>query len=431
MSKKSRQARRDRRLKKWRGYLMGAAFGGPIGVGGKAVKDLKKKDDDKKAATKAGLRDDVPDDKYLGGSRGEEQTLYKEARAGKQAATAREEEAYKAAQEDKAYTKRLADGSTSDYSAYQFRRAEADKRNQDSISGIGSAARTARGLLGEAGTQATRDYDWGATVANNTRNSALNTNQLTGTAENVLQQRTAQIAATPSIGSLTDTSLLQNAQNAQQQLGANAGMLNRQAMGLAAGQGEGSALAMQAALAGAGQGASDALVQNQLQQNDLAAQLRFAAAQQQRQQDLAEADYASQLRMSTAGAERQAQLGFAGANADQLAQAAQQRAATGLQVAGQQAELTYNPAVQQQQAQAQAAQQALAAQQLANQRNLGLVGQTTTVGQSNEQASLENKGQGESYQSGLLTAKYGAAQDREGDRPTWKKIVMPLGILGN
>jgi len=370
------------------------------------------------------------EDKYLGGDRNEERSLYKEARTGKQASTKREEDAFKETQADKEMVGRLSKSSLADYTNTKYATSDANKRNQDAIGDIGSAATGARGLLGTAGSAAGSEYTVGARQAIDTRNSALNTNQLTGTAENVLQQRTAQIAGTPSIGSLTDTALLQSAQNAQQQLGANAGMLNRQAMGLAAGQGEGSALAMQAALAGAGQGASDALVQNQLQQNDLAAQLRFAAAQQQRQQDLTEADYASQLRMSTAGAERQAQLGFAGANADQLAQAAQQRAATGLQVAGQQAELTYNPAVQQQQAQAQAAQQALAAQQLANQRNLGLVGQTTAAGQSNEQAALENKGQEESYQSGLLTAKYGAQQERAGERPTWKKVVFPLGILG-
>jgi len=350
--------------------------------------------------------------KYLGGSPDEEKLLVKEAKDARTGSRARVNETYASAEKDRAQVRAESKKSGLIYDNTLVESRQASDRNQDSIGEIGLSARDARQTIGNAGQVAQNEFNIGAQQAVDTRNSALNTNRLTGTAENVLQQRTAQIAGTPSIGALTDAALLQNAQSAQQQLGANAGMLNRQAMGLAAGQGEGSALAMQAALAGAGQGASDALVQNQLQQNDLAAQLRFAAAQQQRQQDLTEADYASQLRMSTAGAERQAQLGFAGANADQLAQAAQQRAATGLQVAGQQAELQYNPAVQQQQAQAQALQLQQRAQEIASQRQLGLLGQNLTAGQQQQNAALSNQSQELDYSSNLIGAQYGAQQAR-------------------
>lgn len=148
-----------------------------------------------------------------------------------------------------------------------------------------------------------------------TLNNALGRNALTGSAESVLAQRKAELAGVPTIGQATDTALAANQANANANLANQIGMQNRAARGMAGSMGEGGALAMQQAMASAGANAGDQAAQNQMQQAQLAAQMRFGAAQQQNQQDLATANLGTDLRMGAAEAERQNQMNVAGANA--------------------------------------------------------------------------------------------------------------------
>lgn len=127
-------------------------------------------------------------------------------------------------------------------------------------------------------------------------------------ANSLLQARTAQLASVPTIGAATDAAITGMGQAADARLTATTAANNRAAMGLAAGQGEGGALGMQQAIASGAQGGADALAANNIQQNDLGAQMRFSAAQTQNQQDFDSANLGLDVGMNAAGADRDALL---------------------------------------------------------------------------------------------------------------------------
>ncbi len=301
----------------------------------------------------------------------------------------------------------------------------------DAIDGIGTASTGAQGTLGRAGTAAQNEYSAGANDAIGARDRALATNALTGSAESILAQRAAQIGASPTIGAATETNILANEANAGARTANATQMLNRQAMGLAAGQGEGGALAMQQAVASAGAASGDMAAQSNLALGDQAAQSRYAAAMAQRDQDLAEAGYASDTRMGAAEAERQAQLAIAGQNATSLEGAAGLRATAGLNVGSAQAELGYQSALAQQAAKSQAAQIAAARTAQSGQANLQLSAQNANLASGNATTATGAESSDKDYQSGLLTAKYGAQKEREGERSLMSKVFTPFGILGS
>lgn len=113
-----------------------------------------------------------------------------------------------------------------------------------------------------------------------------------GAQMDALSSRQGYQSAVDKIPETTEAAIQAQAKNAQDQLAAKTAMQNRQARGLAGSMGEGGALAMQQAMASAGAGAADALAQNQLQQNQQSADMRFNAMQQQLagQQNLAGMD---------------------------------------------------------------------------------------------------------------------------------------------
>lgn len=175
--------------------------------------------------------------------------------------------------------------------------------------------RTGIDSIGSGADKAASERSTALGTASSLRNNALGQNQLTGSAESILAQRQAQLAGAPTIGQATETALTANQANANAMLNRQIGIQNRAARGLAGSMGEGGALAMQQAIASAGAGAADQSAASQLAQAQLAAQMRFGAAQTQNQQDVAAADQAVALRMGAAEQERANQLSVAGANA--------------------------------------------------------------------------------------------------------------------
>jgi hypothetical protein len=151
----------------------------------------------------------------------------------------------------------------------------------------------------------------GATQASNILGQAQGANQLTGTAENILGQRAAAMAANPSYAQLANDAIAAQTQGVQDQTNFAQGQLARRAMGMAAGSGEGGALNAQQAMASLVGGGADMAVQANLANQQNAAAQRAQAVMAQRGESVGEADYASQARLGAAGTERQNQLATA------------------------------------------------------------------------------------------------------------------------
>lgn len=252
--------------------------------------------------------------------------------------------------------------------ADQARTQDAIARQQASVLGIGAGAGQASNILGQA---------YGA-------------NQLTGTAENILNQRAAAMAAAPSYAQLANEAIAAQTQGMQDQTRFAQGQLGRRAMGMAAGMGEGGALAAQQAMASLIGGGADMAAQSQLQNAAAAAQMRAEAAANQRGETVGEAGYASQARLG----------------------AAQQERANQLATAGQQSQLAYNAGLATNAAQAgltgaqQAATNTSASQA---QQASGLYG--TLAAQQSSQG-LQALGQANEYATTLLGQKLGMAPEK-------------------
>lgn len=245
--------------------------------------------------------------------------------------------------------------------------------------------------------------------AGNLLQGAYNANQLTGTTENVLGQRNSAMGAQPSLGALTNQALAAQQNQMQAQTNFAQGQLARQAMGVAAGQGEGGALAAQQALAGLTQAGGDMAVQNNLAFGQQAADMRGAAAMGMRQEAVDSANLGLQARLNAAAQERQNQLAVAGQRADLMYGSARDT------VAGQTA---YQSAAQS----AQNTAGAMATSgNTAAQNSLGTLAQfdTTREGIANEK------------ELGFVTAEAQLGQTAEQtpkDRPAWAKGIDPFNL---
>jgi len=303
---------------------------------------------DRKEARK--LRRDGPSKQYYGGTEEDLANTRKEAG--------------EAVDESQARYKESADrlNTVADRADQQEREAAGDYRGQRQLT---NQSRYAYGqAIDNIGTAASgaitqRDADLGKGPT------------LSQSADSILSQRAAELAGKPTIGQATDTALTAMDTNATNRLRNTIGMNNRQALGLAAGAGESGALATQQAIASAAAGGADALAQNNLNQNDLQAQLRFNAAQTQNQQDIDTANQGVDLRAGAAEAERAAL--FDRAKSD--------------------AAMTYDAANQQATQRGQQQLQDQASRDAATERQLKLLGQRADVSQAGATLGLENQGQ--------------------------------------
>ncbi len=304
---------------------------------------------------------------FLGGGKDEEKALYADARDQSAKSAGRADAAFDQSQAELDNARSSQETADRDYRGDRTRAGTALDTQRQGISDIYGKTGEGNGLLAT-----------GLDSAMGTRNNAL---------------------AAGSLVDSTEDNILANAANAQAQQKFSAGLVNRGAMGLAAGQGESGALALQAAMAGAGQGTADMAAQS----------------------NLALADQAAQQRLQAAAAERQNQLALADANA-----------AAQLGVSGQQSQNTIASALATQQArQAQtAAAQAQTGQSA--QTNLTLQGQRANLAAGN--AGLANQGEAtdKGYQGEIIGAKYnaGQARNKEEGRSLKAKVLMPFGVLG-
>jgi len=250
------------------------------------------------------LRKNGPDSAHLGGSRQEQDALLKDSLYD---VNRNRQQVEKSRDETEQQLDHSNERETQANDQLRERWGQSQQSRSDYQSGIDS--------IGAGANKATSMRNDALGGATGIRNSALAQNQLTGSAESILAQRQAQLAGAPTIGQATETALAANQANANSMLNRQIGIQNRAARGLAGSMGEGGALAMQQAIASAGAGAADQASANQLQQAQLAAQMRFNAAGIQNQQDVAAADQAVALRMAAAEQERANQMGVAGANA--------------------------------------------------------------------------------------------------------------------
>lgn len=257
------------------------------------------------------------------------------------------------------------------------------------VAGINQAAQGGMGILGAAGAS----------------------NQLTGSTENVLAQRAAALGAAPSAQSLAEDAIAAQAANTRANTNFGQGQLARQAMGVAAGQGEGGALAAQQAIASLVGGGANLATQNNLAQAEAAANMRAQAAAQARGETLQSADLGAQARLQAAAAERANQLGIAQQQAGLLTQGAQatQNALQGVTGASQAAQNTQAAMAQQAQAQRSSIAEAL--------------------GSQSNQAESTNR----NYEASLLNAGADAATNalNAQGRTLAQKVFTPFGMLGN
>lgn len=366
---------------------------------------------------------------YIGGSATEQARLQGEAKDRTSESRGRSEGTYEATK------KQLASVNDQQASArrdYGIDRGVATSRATDAYDSIGQIKSTAgsatMGLAG-AGQKAANEYTQGAAAANATRSNALATGSLAGTAESVLAQRQAALAAAPSIQQANETNIAANAVNAGANQERAAQMITRQGMGLAAGQGEGGALAMQQALASAGSAIGDNAGQSNLALNESNAAARYAAAMAQNAQTVDSANLGLSTRMDAAAAERANQMGVAQANAGSLESAAGNRATAGLGVANQIGQMSVDAAKADQAARAAGASQAQAQSAQSGAQSLQLAGLGANLASGNATTATAAEGADKDYQSQLLTAQYKAGQDNK-TRSTMAKVFMPFGILG-
>lgn len=349
---------------------------------------------------------------YLGGSKEEEKALYNEARQGRQETRAEAKEGRDEIRRELETSRGEAERYRNQQEQDRWRGQLRDEESRAGIAEMGRAADRAGNLLGQGAQGAMEEYTQGAQQAINARANALGTNALTGSTENILAQRAAQIGASPTIGQAIETNIGANIANANQQLARSTQMLNRQAMGLAAGQGEGGALAMQQAMANAGVNAADLTAQKNMQLADISAQNRLTAALTQREQDLAEAGYASQARLGAAEKERTNQLGFAEKDATALETAAANRAKTGLDTTSSQSMLVTQAAQAAQNAQAAEANRALQSNQLSSDMTQGAQNQRGALA-TNLGAQTGNAANADTtYLGNMIGDKYAAQQNQ-------------------
>ncbi len=262
---------------------------------------------------------------------------------------------------------------------------------QDSVNALNPAAAQASGIV----------------------QNAYGTNQLTGTTENARAQRDSALAGQPSLGALANQAMAAQQAQMQNQTNFAQGQLARQAMGVAAGQGEGGALAAQQALAGLTQAGGNIAVQNNLALSQQAADMRAAAAMGTRQEAMDTANLGLNTRLAAAAQERQNQLAAAGKSADLVYGAAKDTntAQTGYQNAAQNEANTSASAAAAGNSAALGALGALAGfdtarEGMATDKELGLVGAEAGVGTTAQQMKPPK------------------------DRPGWAQLAFPLGMLG-
>lgn len=155
--------------------------------------------------------------------------------------------------------------------------ADSQDRYRSSADRIDSAQDRASELEGEADSDYSRSQDRSGKSRRDYGNSisAVNT-----AASNAINQRKNALLEN-NLNQIAEQNILANQDNAQSMLRNNIGIQNRAARGLAGSMGEGGALALQQAMAQAGQGAADQAAQTALEQQQLAASTRFNAANQQ------------------------------------------------------------------------------------------------------------------------------------------------------
>lgn len=347
----------------------------------------------------------------IGGSKAKEEQYLREAHTNAEDSRGFADQSREDSREELKLSRKLQKQATNDYDGDRGSLQSRDREARTAINGIqgatdGASSTLADAQLGAAGT----------------RSNALATGSLVGSTENILAQRAATLGASPTIGQATETALAANRVNANTQLQNAQQAMNRQSMGLASGMGESGAGAMQAAIMANAAARGQAGAQTNMQLADQNAQLRYSAAQAQREQDLAEAGYASDARLGAAGSEREAALGFADKTAaDQMATGSSR------------AELVYGSAVAQQQARAQAAQAAQATVNQAAQREQALLGQRSGIAAQNAQTNVAREGLDKDFEATLLTGQLqaGAAKNATQERSTWKKVLSPSGVMGS
>lgn len=324
----------------------------------------------------------------LGGSKAKERELLESANLRSYNAEARSRTAQDNLKGEYKEAKSMADSYAGDYAGARRTNERALGAQRTSIGGIGAGAGQASGILG----------------------AAQGTNQLTGSTDSILAQRAAQMGAAPSHNQLADQAILANQQNARAQTNFSQGQLAKQAMGMAAGQGEGGALAAQQAMASLVGAGGNMAAQANLQQMQSAADMRAQANLAQRGETVAEAGYASDARLGATAQERANQLAVAGKQAELaynsgLATNAAQSAYTGATQAG------LNTAGAQQQAAAN------------RQTGVATAMGTQNVAREGVHIGAENE---------LLTAgmNAGAARESAQERPGWAKALFPMGMLG-
>lgn len=348
---------------------------------------------------------------HLGGSRTEERALYKDAKDQSAASAERADKSYGRLDDSYEDTKEQQGQEESRYSTDRGEAKLASAAYRNGIQDIKRDAGTSQTMIRDA-NQSSMDM----------RNSALATGSLVQSTDSVLANREATLAAAPTIGAATETAIAANQANAQAQTQYAQGRLNQNAMGLAAGQGESGALALQQAIASAGAGGADIAAQSNMQQAQQNAGMRFDAAAQQRAEVVGGADAAVAARLAAAGAERTNQMAVADKNATQSYGAGTANA-----------ELNYNSGLATQDARNTAVGQAQAQQGLSSARNLTLSGQQANIATGGAQIANAGEATDKGYQSDILTAKFNAGQARNADegRSTLKKVFLPFGILGN
>jgi hypothetical protein len=142
--------------------------------------------------------------------------------------------------------------------------------------------------------------------------AATGAQNLLGTgSESALSQRDAALAAQPGFLNLTEQNLAAQQAQMRNQTNFGQGQLARQAMGVAAGQGEGGALAAQSALAGLSQAGGQMATQNNLAFGQMAADQRAKAAQDTRAEAVGTADLGLKTRIDVQ--DKQADYLYSGA----------------------------------------------------------------------------------------------------------------------
>lgn len=372
---------------KWGKIIGDVASGGVNWAARNAKGKLDDKDKDKQEAQDEHLR--------LGGSKEEEQFLLDDAKAQSKASGERADRAFEEVSTELASTRDEQGGLEWDYLLDRAHLGQAKEQQRDGIGDIYSKA-----------AQASTTLDQGRGGAMGERNNALATNSLVGSTDSILATRGAELAGSPTLGQATEGAILANQKNAQAQQQATTQMLNRQAMGLAAGQGEGGALALQTAMAGAGAASGDAATQMNLQQAQQNAGMRFDAATGQRLEDVNSANMGLDARLGAAQQERANQLAVAEANAGTIQN-----------TAGAQAELGYQSAIATQGAKEKltGAQQASVNQSSAGKLHLGDRAGNLATGGATIAAGGESMDK--EYQSNILTAKFNSGKELEDNKP--------------